>query len=90
MALTIGTSQMLMSGIEGSSKGMNGDACSPKKRLTLEKDLWKQALETAVSYFNRKLPLRRESHRDILLFAQGYPTILNILTELSLLLQINK
>ena len=41
LALTIGTSQMLMSGPESSSKGMNGDPCSPKKRLTLEKDLWK-------------------------------------------------
>ena len=40
-ALKIGTCQMLMSGPESSSKGMNGDPCSPKKRLTLEKDLLK-------------------------------------------------
>ena len=41
LALTIGTTQMLISGPESSSKGMNGDPCSPKKSLTLEKDLWK-------------------------------------------------
>ena len=89
--LTIGTSQMLISGPESSSKGMNGDLCSPKKGLTLEKALWKQAHETVVSHLTRNLPLRSESHRDIFLhFAQGYPTILIIFTEVSLPLQINK
>ena len=40
-ALKIGTCQMLMSGPESSSNVMNGETCSPKERLTLEKVLLK-------------------------------------------------
>ncbi len=45
-------------------------------------DLGKGLETAAVSLLTRKLPLGRESHRDILLFS--LPTVLIILTELSL------